>query len=125
MKCRHFIGIQHDFCEANVDMEKLERIKTVSGYRVPCLRHDGATYCKSFELETAAEIEQRELDFRARFQRSQTAKQAIISHSKDTKRNSGEMVCPICGASLRFSIAQCNGHVHARCKTPDCVSFME
>jgi hypothetical protein len=33
--------------------------------------------------------------------------------------------CPACGGRLRLSIAASNGHVHGRCESPDCVSWME
>ena len=39
---------------------------------------------------------------------------------------SGIMVCPICKTGmLKYSRAKYNGHVHAQCLTPGCVSWME
>ena len=35
------------------------------------------------------------------------------------------MECPVCGSTLFFRVANCNGHVHARCKTDGCLSWME
>jgi hypothetical protein len=38
----------------------------------------------------------------------------------------GKPPCPVCNAgTLRYSIARSNGHIHAGCTTPDCVSWME
>lgn len=33
--------------------------------------------------------------------------------------------CPICKGNLHLSQSSYNGHVHAHCETPDCISFME
>lgn len=38
----------------------------------------------------------------------------------------GTMPCPAgCGGQLRYSVASVNGHMHARCSTEGCVSWME
>ena len=40
--------------------------------------------------------------------------------------NRDEMItCPVCGGHLRLTQAACNGHVHGKCETPDCVNWME
>lgn len=34
--------------------------------------------------------------------------------------------CPSCeSGKLSYSVASVNGHMHARCSTPDCVAWME
>ena len=44
-----------------------------------------------------------------------------------TLRNltSGQMDCPLCGQSLKFSVASSNKHLHARCSRDGCISAME
>ena len=38
----------------------------------------------------------------------------------------GEMKCPVCGTGrLRYSRANYNGHIHARCSANGCVAWME
>ena len=38
----------------------------------------------------------------------------------------GEMTCPVCNiGKLRYSRSSYNGHVHGRCLTAGCVSWME
>jgi len=39
----------------------------------------------------------------------------------------GIIDCPVCGTAqaLRFSRAGYNGHIHAGCKTKNCVAWME
>lgn len=38
---------------------------------------------------------------------------------------SGSVPCPACGSSLQYSISAYNGHIHGRCATPDCLSWMQ
>ena len=33
--------------------------------------------------------------------------------------------CPVCKGKLHLSQAACNGHVHGKCETDNCVFFME
>lgn len=37
----------------------------------------------------------------------------------------GEVQCPVCDGTLRFSVASVNGHMHAACITTGCVRWME
>ncbi len=48
-------------------------------------------------------------------------------HKKKKIGGSQTIDCPACGNSktLSMSIAAYNGHVHARCATAGCVSWME
>ncbi len=38
---------------------------------------------------------------------------------------SGTIVCPLCRAHLRFSIAASNGHMRAKCESTKCINMME
>jgi len=55
------------------------------------------------------------------------ARLAIVAVTKGARGVGGVIDCPACSAksSLHYSIARCNGHIHARCSTPGCVSWME
>jgi hypothetical protein len=45
---------------------------------------------------------------------------------KQGNGGTGEMPCPTnCGGTLRYSVANVNGHMHAVCSTKDCVRWME
>lgn len=33
--------------------------------------------------------------------------------------------CPVCNGRLHLSQSACNGHVHGKCETPQCVEWME
>ena len=43
---------------------------------------------------------------------------------QDLKENSGTIECPKCKGDLMYRRAK-NGHVWGRCKTPDCISWMQ
>jgi hypothetical protein len=76
------------------------------------------------------EDEEREMN--ERIEKVMKARDAIVAAcggpwKKGTPGSMGTIDCPVCGqpASLAFRRAQVNGHVHASCKTPGCVSWME
>lgn len=48
-------------------------------------------------------------------------------HTKKRIGGAQTIDCPACGGdkTLSMTIAAYNGHVHGRCKTPNCVSWME
>lgn len=48
------------------------------------------------------------------------ARETIILENK----NQGYIECPICSKKLGYLIAS-NGHVHAKCETKHCLSWME
>jgi hypothetical protein len=55
------------------------------------------------------------------------ARKAITDETKGARRVQGSVPCPVCnrpGKSLVYSVAF-NGHIHARCMTPDCVAWLE
>lgn len=37
----------------------------------------------------------------------------------------GKMTCPLCNGVLHYERSPLNGHVMARCETPECVRWME
>ena len=47
---------------------------------------------------------------------------------KGFKKNHGGMSecrCPVCEGTLRYAVADYNGHIHAKCETNGCVQWME
>lgn len=44
---------------------------------------------------------------------------------KPTEDRREVIECPVCKGRLHLSQAACNGHVHGKCETPDCVAWME
>ena len=69
------------------------------------------------------------MDFETVFEKIKIARKAITDlHGarKPPETVRAEMPCPICNSgSLHYSIAASNGHIHARCDTEKCISWME
>jgi hypothetical protein len=131
--CRHFNGIQHECCKAGVNYEQLiEQEK----YRIPCLKtaiglkRDPAL-CDKF---SAMSREEAETSVDSSLRRSEKTMLAVDAAHKDAKRKGfkvgagGQDSCPCptgCGGRLYYRVASINGHMHAKCETPNCVSWME
>lgn len=55
-----------------------------------------------------------------------TALAAIQEHAAGQRGIANVIPCPACGTGqLHYSVARSNGHIHARCSTPGCVTFMQ
>lgn len=54
------------------------------------------------------------------FNKMAEARKSIVATGKST----GVVVCPMCGDRLAFRVMD-NGHIHASCKTKDCLTWME
>ena len=130
--CKHYRGMfKTDKCEAGVDFLSLEHYGTRKFREFcPCFGADSAGHCEMSEYPTPEEMakEDRELD--ELFENVSTARTAIVEKCNGPwKRGmpgvTGTVECPVCGGDLRFSRAAYNGHVHASCKTKDCLSWME
>lgn len=127
--CKHYRGMHRkDVCEAGVVFKSLP-MKTPDD--CPCW-NAAAGGCDKQEFPTAEEIAAEEAEINARFIRLGKARKAIVDHlggpwKKGTPGARGVIDCPNCAGvkSLRFSRAGYNGHIHARCSTPNCCSWME
>lgn len=87
------------------------------------------TYAKWAHERKAEEAQAKAAAFEAEFdafiENLTKVRPAIVKAHKDTGAWGGNVGCPKCGKNLRWSMAQCNGHIHAACETKGCVSWME
>jgi hypothetical protein len=134
-KCKHFNGVQNDACRAGVKYADVRIANSAQGgYSLPCLTEynlAGAT-CGQCQLPTPDEIAAWKRDMAERFEKVVKARAAIVAHlggpwKKGTPGSTGTIDCPVCGKAggLGFSRSGYNGHIHAACKTPVCVQWME
>jgi hypothetical protein len=131
--CVHFRGIQRDKCEAGVCLRELVGGSDFGwAARLPCIEQDREraneiVACAEYRAPTAEEIAATEAEHAAAMQRMRTVLNAIAPWRKAHKGESfAEIVeCPACKGRLHLSIARSNGHVHGRCATKGCVSWME
>lgn len=136
MTCRHFNGVQHDCCKAGVNYRGLAGEPALGCMtRIPCLlawepKGGPMAKCEKRDTFTHAEAEQMIIDREAAFASHMLVFRAAHDDAKarGLKRGHGgqsDMICPICGGVLRYSVAGYNGHMHAQCETEGCVQWME
>jgi hypothetical protein len=132
-KCIHYNGSVNDRCDAGVAYQELAGSEPGWVRRLPCLRKNdgpGMVPCALRQEPTAAEVEDDEARLKDRLERVGKVRDAIVAAcggpwKRGTPGAQGEIACPCCGGTVRYSRAGYNGHVHARCSTEDCVSWME
>jgi hypothetical protein len=130
--CRHFNGIQNKKCKAGVEYRPWDQ---QTNEAMPCIpRHINgrATWkCELFEIMSREEAEQ-EADERIVIM-NRVIKVRHAAH-EDAKAKgfgkghggTGHIPCPGCkGGTLHYSVASYNGHMHGRCTTLGCASWME
>lgn len=118
-------------CNAGVDMEA-----TWHGVKFdqrPCFLDKegkpkpGCRPCEHLRCPTPDEIAADEAWTAARIAKLTSV---MVGISDWRKRHQGKshaevVECPACKGRLHLSIAAYNGHVHGKCETADCVSWME
>ena len=136
--CKHFTGVQNDTCKAGVNYLALAGgNRTGYACRLPCTGDEGCSWakeekvvpCALREWWTPEEVQAQVDEIHKRTTETITARVAITDYlkanNKPLRKIGGAIPCPICKTgTLGFSIAS-NGHCHATCSTPDCVSWME
>lgn len=138
--CNHYRAMsEHKTCAAGVAYDSLKGIPfndrpcfckgqdAASGQ--PLVPHPG---CDLVQMPTPEELAAQEAADKASMNRIGAARKAIVEHlggpwKRGMDSAHGVIDCPNCGGkqSLGFSRSGYNGHVHARCSTPKCVSWME
>lgn len=122
------VGVNyHDFRTASPYNGQLAYM----GDTMPCLgeNNEAKARCSQFCGWTAEEISAREARVKASIERIGKAIEAIrkvVGGEKASRAGvSGQIPCPTCEKPLHYSVSGYNGHIHARCETPECVSFMQ
>jgi len=127
--CKCFNGLQNRFCEKRIEYTQFNN-GTHDGLALvlPCWGPQGfieqstPKTCDGYCTYTPEEIADREEQIEEQFLRHQTIRKAIIAECP--RPGNGKLVCPCCGGTVSYSRAL-NGHVHARCSTKGCASWME
>ena len=129
--CKHYRSMEHPTCNAGVAYESL---KGIPFKERPCFMRFGKTFsgCNKMDMPTPEEIANEEREIEARIENIGKARQAIVAHLggpwKRGMPSAADVIdCPACGQAkaLQFRRAGYNGHIHARCTTEGCVSWME
>ena len=127
--CVHYRNpIKHKTCAAGI---KLSEFYKTPFERRPCHltdkgeSHPDAVACSHIRRPTPEEIELHRIWQAKRMERLVVVMTSISSWVKEHRGEYGIIDCPACKGRLHVSVARENGHVHAKCETPGCVSLMQ
>ncbi len=136
LTCKHFNGVHHDECRSGVNYRTLAGEPALGCMtRIPCLyikepKGGEMSVCDKRELPTLEEAEAHVAAGEAAIERHMKAFRAAHddAKAKGLKRGNGgssSLACPVCGGTLRYNVADYNGHMHGQCDTEGCVQWME
>ncbi len=131
--CKHYRAMsEHKTCEAGVEYSIFNG--TPRDHH-PCFPRRGKpnpTGCDKADYPTVEDVARWDAYISERFGKTGKAREAIVTHlggpwKKGIGPGQGIIDCPACGGTecLSFSRSSYNGHIHARCATDGCVSWME
>lgn len=127
LHCVHFTGIQHDICAAGLKYSDVR-----GAGKLPCLQEyaEGAT-CDKAQFPTEDEARQEVADVDAAIERHMIAHRTAHDDAKTKRFGKGQggadsVECPVCKIGrIYYRVAGYNGHMHAKCETDGCVSWIE
>jgi hypothetical protein len=125
--CRHRTSFDKAIkvCKAGVNFHTFE---APGEFRLmPCLGEtpEAIARCAQYSARTPEELAEREREAAASMERICAAIIAIREATNGNRGLSGNIPCPTCSKPLHYSVARVNGHIHAKCETPQCVSFLQ
>lgn len=122
-RCKHFNGIQNQKCEAGITYDVFSdefRLK-----HLPCFKDtSNGKVCKESTFLSREDAIQEEDKSEVMLANLLIARKIIVEHSQGKKRVIGHIECPVCKGTLSYSVAS-NGHIHAQCRSGNCLSWME
>lgn len=90
---------------------------------------DQLAMCPKWERRTHEQAEKRADDMEEAMSRMRVVGPIVAkwrTWSKTNRTSKTEIIeCPVCKGRLHLSQSAYNGHVHGRCETQDCLSWME
>ena len=136
-RCKHFTGFglmeETSQCKCGVVYRALVG-GTDLGWvrRAPCLRrNEEPVECAKREFPTKEEVEAEAQEAEAHTAATIKGMTLCAADSesrgfaKGEKGAKGEVKCPACGGTLCYSRSSYNGHIWGRCKTADCLAWMQ
>lgn len=129
--CRHrrpFTKV-YPVCKVGVDFHQFLGPRPIATQsEMPCLGETARAKarCDQYSGYTSEEIAAAEAEWEDRIARTVTIRKAIMAEHESSGSNGGQIPCPACKTGIvSWSRARINGHVHARCSTDGCASWME
>lgn len=130
-KCEHYRGLQHDTCAAGVSHASVTDESGKGFERYPCFREGECLACDKRHFPTPEEVAKQVADIDAHMEQTGrgVAAARFDAEARGFKKGNGgagSVKCPCCeGGTLHYSVAGYNGHMHGRCSTTGCVSWMQ
>lgn len=132
-RCKHFNGRVNTTCDAGVVYLTVDsKDPALVGFaKMPCFREGAGVPCEKRHFPTAEEVAAECAEIRERSQRLQIGVRAASEDAakRGFKKGNGgraEVPCPVCTTgSIMYSVSSYNGHIHGRCSTAECVSWMQ
>lgn len=129
-RCVHFSGMMNACCAAGIEYAPLKDV-SVKPYGYPCFKEHEHLPCGQRRFHTpeevAAEVAEANESFYRTIKAMRAAKRdaAVYGFGKG-KGGNGEVKCPCCeGGILYYRVSGYNGHMHAKCSTDGCASWLE
>lgn len=136
--CTHYApqpgSVKHDYCALGCDASKRMKEAHEAGEpnMSPCIgghkSPNGLARCPKWERRSMEHAEKRADAMEAAMRDMMIVDPVVYAWRTKPKpaRDRLEVIeCPVCKGKLHLSQSSYNGHVHAHCETPECVSFME
>jgi len=111
-------------CKAGVSYDSMEPTERpcIGGHNKP----DPLAICPKWLRKTREQGEARADAIEASMNRMMVVMPVVAEWRKKPPLGKSEVIeCPMCKGRLHLSQAACNGHVHGKCETEGCVSWME
>lgn len=131
-ECKHRTSLMDECCKAGVNYKELAGVEPGMIKRLPCFFYPGkiqseVVECPMRQLITIEELKKEDEAVEKRMQEFMICIPLIDEIKKKYKGRNvrGCVDCPVCGGKLNFSHAAINGHVHGKCETENCISWME
>jgi len=144
-RCKHFNGFRGYFakdpkaqvCKCGIKVRALvggDDLGWIS--RTPCLAdHETDVVCSKREFPTREEAEAEARESEAHTKATLLAMKRCIEDSDDRGFSvfdsdnrpdvAGEIQCPACGGTLKYSRSGYNGHIWGKCETEGCLQWMQ
>lgn len=132
--CQHYTrGKGADMkCAAGMDLKTIKKVATgpkgikwgpcIGGHELP----NPLEHCPHWIRRTREMGEKRADDIAKALHRMEVVMPAVDKWREKKPLGKAEVIeCPSCKGRLHLSQSSYNGHVHAKCETPDCVAWME
>ena len=128
-ECRYRCSMMERQCEAGVVFDAIRARRKHRGDSLPCYYQEGTNpiSCASRSLISVEDVIREDNEIAARTKLMLLARDVVLSIKAEHKGKdwTGVVECPACSGQLHLSHAAYNGHVHGRCETEGCLSWME